>query len=85
MDGIELVDAVEAHFGIKLDDAETEFVFTVGQLYDLIQEKAASLPDFDLEWDAYLNFIRSQTGSKDDIDRETAFFAEHAKPRGEVG
>ena len=39
------------------------------------------MSDFDLDWDAYLNFIRNQTGSEDGIDRETAFFANHAKPR----
>lgn len=81
MDGIELVDAVEEFFGIKITDNEAESVITVGQLYDLVKGKPSSKPDLELGWETFLRFIRSQSDSKDDIDQDTTFFAEDAKPR----
>lgn len=80
-DDIDVLEEIEKISGIKFQDAEAEKVITVGNLYDLVKEKTETRPDFDPLWEFVSRIVRDVSCSKDPIDRETAFFREHAKER----
>ena len=81
LEDVEMLQAIEATYGIKIEDAEAEALRTVGQLYELIDSKLASRPDFDPVWALTCQIVREHSGSKDLIDGETTFFPKHAKKR----
>lgn len=80
---VELLEAFEEIFGIKIEDREAQDLFTVGQLYDLVSAKIASHKGFDPVWALTVQILREHSGSRDGIDRETTFFPQHASERGE--
>ena len=41
LDLVELVEAIEATFGVRIDDAELADVTTVGEAYELVSDKLA--------------------------------------------
>lgn len=49
MADVEIVVALEKHFGIKISDAEAEKAHTVSQLVHLVAEKVRGLPNPSLE------------------------------------
>lgn len=84
LDDVEMLEAFEDAFGIKIEDAEAETLITVGQLYELVCAKSSARTDFDPVWELTLQIVREYSGSRDPIDRDTTFFPMHAKPRSET-
>ncbi len=81
LDDVEMLREFEDVFGIEMPEGDTKAIVTVGQFYDLIQEKLAQSPDFDAVWALTLQIIRAHTGTRDPIDRQTTFFQKHASRR----
>ncbi|MGR3515024.1 MAG: acyl carrier protein [Paracoccaceae bacterium] len=80
LDDVELVIDVEKTFGVKLNDAEAQSVRTLGDLEALVRTKLTDVA-FDPIWALLERIARDHSGSKNPIDRETTFFAQHARPR----
>ena len=78
---IELSEAIEKTFGIKIEDHEARQLVRVGQLYDLVSTKIASQKDFDPVWALTVQIVRECSGTPDSIDRETTFFPKLAQKR----
>ena len=81
LDDVELLQSIEDICGIQIDEAEAEKLVTVGDLYDLVREKSRSNTEFDPVWQLVCALVRIQSGSGDEIDRNTTFFAKMAKER----
>ncbi|MEM1234747.1 MAG: hypothetical protein AAGH70_11540 [Pseudomonadota bacterium] len=81
LEGVELVQHLEEVCGIELPDVEVSGATTVGQLYDLVASKVHQNPDFDPLWGMLVEIVRIHSGSRDGIDRDTAFFPKDAQPR----
>jgi hypothetical protein len=85
LDDIEVVEDVEKTFGIKISDAEAGKTFTIGELEALVRSKFKEDDQDDALWKLLCRIARDHSGHKGLIDRETTFFAEHAKTRKSNG
>lgn len=81
MDDVDILEAIEEAFGIKIGDEEAEKLESVGNLCNLVKAKVRSNSDFDPIWELVCQIVREQSGTRGAIDKETTFFSEHAKER----
>jgi len=81
LDDVEMLQEIERTFRFELQQHEAEDLVNVGNLYDLVKQKASTDPDFDPVWHLVERIVRTYSGSDDPIDRETTFFPKFAKPR----
>ena len=80
-DDVEVIEDIEKVFGIKISDLEAERVITVGELEAQVRLKFVENNQDDALWKLLCRIVRDHSGHKGLIDRETTFFAEHAKTR----
>ncbi|WP_131814571.1 hypothetical protein [Cognatishimia maritima] len=80
-DDVDLLEAIERAFDLKLTDDEASDLETIGEPYDLVKAKAKSNPDFDPVWELVCQIVRENSMTRDPIDRDTTFFPEHAQER----
>lgn len=78
---VEMLEAIEKAFGFEIFPKEAERLVTVGDLYDLVDEKVRKAQSVDPVWALVEMIVRFHSGSKDPIDRETTFFSKCASKR----
>jgi len=84
LDDVEMLEAIEKIFGIEIKDREAEKLITMGDLYELVNEKLKPESDFDPIWSLVCQIVREYSGSRDPVDKDTTFFPKFAKEREEV-
>lgn len=84
LDDVEMLEAIEKIFGIEIKDSEAEKLITMGDLYELVNEKLKPESDFDPIWSLVCQIVREHSGSRDPVDKDTTFFPKFAKEREEV-
>jgi hypothetical protein len=80
LDDVELVEDIEKQFGICISNGEAEQTLTMGQLEELVQNHLGERADETI-WEHLCRIARFHSGHEGPIDRDTTFFASHAKER----
>ena len=80
-DDVDLLEAIERAFDLKLTDDEASDLETIGDLYHLVKAKVKSNPDFDPVWELVCQIVRENSLTRDPIDNDTTFFSKDAKKR----
>lgn len=84
LDDVEMLEDIEKIFGIEIKDREAEKLITMGDLYELVNEKLKPESDFDPIWSLVCQIVREHSGTRDPVDKDTTFFRQFAKEREEV-
>lgn len=84
LDDVEMLESIEEIFGIEIKNGEAEKLVTMGELYELVNEKITSRSDFDPVWSLICQIAREHSGSRDPIDKKTTFFPKFAEVRAET-
>jgi hypothetical protein len=78
-DEADLLEEIEREFGINFACDEALKTLTLGEMEQLVRAKFAEDPKQDLLWKLVCRIVREVSGHRGAIDRDTTFFAKHAK------